>query len=51
MLPVSRRWPGDAVDVDMMHQTDRFRYMSQDGFQVLEMPYEGDRPLGRLLVA
>ncbi len=34
---------GEDLYVDMMHQTARFRYMNRDGFQVLEMPYAGDR--------
>ncbi|HUT92257.1 MAG TPA: serpin family protein [Thermoguttaceae bacterium] len=34
---------GEQVDVPMMHATEEYRYMERDGFQVLEMPYVGDR--------
>lgn len=33
---------GDALDVPMMSQTSEFRYKAQDGFQVLDMPYQGN---------
>ncbi|MFO7774709.1 MAG: serpin family protein [Candidatus Hydrogenedentota bacterium] len=32
---------GAEVDVDMMRQTEQFRYAEVDGVQVLELPYEG----------
>lgn len=35
------RAPDDVVEVQMMWQLSRFRYSVQDGFRVLEMPYEG----------
>ena len=34
---------GEPVEVSMMHETAGYRYMEQDGFQVLELPYEGGR--------
>ncbi|MFP4171499.1 MAG: serpin family protein [Candidatus Hydrogenedentota bacterium] len=35
------RADGEVVDVDMMRQTEQFRYAEVDGVQVLELPYEG----------
>jgi len=34
---------GTKPDVPMMHQTEKFKYMENKGFQALEMPYAGDR--------
>lgn len=34
---------GETVDVPMMNLNARFRYHVQDGFQMLEMPYKGDK--------
>lgn len=33
---------GKSVMVPMMHKTEEFGYMQADGFQALELPYEGD---------
>lgn len=33
---------GETIDVPMMYVDSDFRYCEQDGFQVLEMPYEGE---------
>ncbi len=35
------RADGEEVEVDMMRQTEPFRYAEADGVQVLELPYEG----------
>ena len=34
---------GGQVQVPTMHATDSYRYMQSDGFQVLELPYAGNR--------
>jgi serpin B len=34
---------GDQVQVPTMHDTDSYRYMQSDGYQVLELPYQGNR--------
>jgi serpin B len=34
---------GEQIDAEMMHANGKYRYMEADGFQVLEMPYVGDR--------
>ncbi len=34
---------GEQVDVRMMHGSGEYAYMERDGFQVLELPYDGDR--------
>ena len=34
---------GEKIDVPMMHQTEKFKYMEDDVFQMLELPYTGDR--------
>ncbi len=39
---------GDHVTVPMMHQKGKFRWLNEDGFQILEMPYKGIRILGSL---
>ena len=43
------RADGEEVDVDMMRQTEQFRYAEADGVQVLELPYEG-RDVAMLVV-
>ncbi len=37
---------GEEVIVPMMHQTDNFRFIEEESFQVLEMPYKGIRVFG-----
>ncbi len=34
---------GSQVQVPTMHATESYRYMQSDGFQVLELPYAGNR--------
>lgn len=34
---------GDQISVPTMHDTDSYRYMQRDGFQVLELPYDDGR--------
>ncbi len=34
---------GYQVQVPTMHATDSYRYMESDGYQVLELPYQGNR--------
>ena len=34
---------GEQVQVPTMHATDSYRYMQSDGYQVLELPYQGNR--------
>ena len=34
---------GDQVQTAMMHSTNYYAYMQSDGFQVLQLPYEGNR--------
>ena len=34
---------GGQVQVPTMHATDSYRYMQSDGYQVLELPYAGNR--------
>ena len=33
---------GEKARVDMMNQTDRFRYLDEGSFQALELPYKGN---------
>ena len=37
---------GEKISVPMMHQTDKFRFLEEDGFKILEMPYKGERVFG-----
>ncbi len=37
---------GKEVDVPMMHQTDKFRFIEEENYQILEMPYKGIRISG-----
>ena len=39
---------GEEILVPMMHQTDKFRFLEEDGFQILEMPYKGEHVFGTL---
>jgi len=39
---------GDKILVQMMHQKEKFRWINEDGFQILEMPYKGIRIFGTL---
>ncbi len=39
---------GDRILVPMMHQKEKFRWLNEDGFQILEMPYKGIRVFGSL---
>ena len=34
---------GDKVQVPTMRATDTYGYMQSDGYQVLELPYQGNR--------
>lgn len=34
---------GEDVQVPMMHQTETFGYASQDGYQLISLPYEGNK--------
>jgi serine protease inhibitor len=34
---------GQQVEVPTMHATNSYRYMQSDGYQVLELPYQGSR--------
>jgi serpin B len=40
---------GNQVTVPMMEQTEVFRYMSGDGFQAIDLPYEGEET-GMLII-
>lgn len=40
---------GGQVTVSMMEQTEVFRYMSGDGFQAIDLPYEGEEA-GMLII-
>ena len=40
---------GSQVTVSMMEQTEVFRYMSGDGFQAIDLPYEGGE-VGMLII-
>ena len=40
---------GSPVTVSMMNQTEIFRYMSGDGFQAIDLPYEGGE-VGMLII-
>jgi serpin B len=40
---------GSRVTVSMMQQTEIFRYMSGDGFQAIDLPYEGEKT-GMLII-
>jgi len=40
---------GSQVTVSMMEQTEVFRYMSGDGFQAIDLPYEGEEA-GMLII-
>jgi serpin B len=40
---------GSQVSVSMMQQTEIFRYMSGDGFQAIDLPYEGGE-VGMLII-
>ena len=39
---------GDKIFVPTMHQKKKFRYLEEDGCQILEMPYKGIRVFGSL---
>lgn len=39
---------GEKIKIPMMFQKDRFRWLNEDGFQILEMPYKGARISGTL---
>ena len=39
---------GDKILIPMMHQKKKFRYLNEDGCQILEMPYKGIRLYGSL---
>ncbi|MBY9018952.1 MAG: serpin family protein, partial [Candidatus Lokiarchaeota archaeon] len=39
---------GEKILVPMMHQKKKFRYLEEDGCQILEMPYKGIRVFGSL---
>jgi len=34
---------GDNILIPMMHQKGKYRWLNEDGFQILEMPYKGIR--------
>jgi len=37
---------GDKILVPMMHQKEKFRWLNEEGFQILELPYKGARIFG-----
>ena len=39
--PQTFHLPGEDLTVEMMHQTQRYKYAEGDGYQVLELPYAG----------
>jgi len=39
--PQTFHLPGEDLTVEMMHQTNRYKYAEGDGYQVLELPYAG----------
>ena len=39
---------GDKILVPMMHKKEKYRWLNEDGFQILEMPYKGIRVFGSL---
>jgi serpin B len=39
--PQTFHLPGQDLTVEMMHQTNRYKYAEGDGYQVLELPYAG----------
>jgi serpin B len=39
--PQTFHLPGENLTVEMMHQTQRYKYAEGDGYQVLELPYAG----------
>ena len=39
---------GERILVPMMRQKKKFRWLNEDGFQILEMPYKGIRVFGSL---
>ncbi|MHA1191675.1 MAG: serpin family protein, partial [Promethearchaeota archaeon] len=39
---------GDTTIIPMMHQKEQFRWLNEDGCQILEMPYKGVRIFGTL---
>ncbi len=39
---------GEKILVPMMHQKKKFRWLTEDGYQILEMPYKGIRVFGSL---
>ncbi len=39
---------GNKIIVPMMHQKKKFRWLNEEGFQILEMPYKGKRVFGSL---
>ena len=39
---------GNQIIVPMMHQKKKFRWLNEEGFQILEMPYKGIRVFGSL---